>query len=227
MKITTLLLAALFIPIATSAAKELNRKDQKTLVRLYEDEILAHDLHVELGKIHQDTMPLKNIPHAETRHREIMAGVLKDYGIAIPTPPKGRRFVSKGLDKTFDAWLAEGRKSPLDACRVGVRLEDHDIAELREAQKKFPGAKQTLANLEAASGNHLRAFHRNTTSRGDSYKAEALSEKDIKKILASPHSHGGNSGKSGGCRNAGNAQAPGNARRGRGQGQQRRHRGGR
>jgi hypothetical protein len=157
--------------------------DPADLVRLYEDEILAHDLYVALGKIHPEIRPFQNIPHSEASHRETMAGVLKAEGIALPKPPEGKRFVSEGLDEIFAKWLAEGVKSEADACRVGVRLEDHDIAELRKARMEFSQHKDTLAALEAASNNHFRAFHRNLKSRGGEYKAEALPAADIQKIL--------------------------------------------
>ena len=153
------------------------------LIRLYEEEILAHDLYVALGKKHPDIMPLRNIPRSELQHRDALAGVLKTDGIDLPAPRKGKRFVSKGLDKTYKKWLAEGKKSERAACRVGVRLEDHDIADLRAAQASFPQHKNTLKQLESASNNHLRAFHRNLTSRGGDYQAEALSAADIEAIL--------------------------------------------
>jgi len=170
-------LCLLAVQLTASAA------DTADLVRLYEDEILAHDLYVALGRIHPEIRPFQNIPHSEASHRETMAGVLKAEGIALPKPPEGKRFVSEGLDEIFAKWLAEGVKSEADACRVGVRLEDHDIAELRKAQAAFPRHKETLAALEAASNNHFRAFHRNLKSRGGDYKAEALHVADIQKIL--------------------------------------------
>jgi hypothetical protein len=153
------------------------------LIRLYEDEILAHDLYVALGKIHPEVMPLQNIPFSEMRHREAMASILKTEGIVLPKPAKGGRFVSEGLDEIFAKWLAEGAKSEADACRVGVRLEDHDIAELRQAQTDFPKHREVLGQLEAASNNHLRAFHRNLTARGGNYTPEALTKADFKAIL--------------------------------------------
>lgn len=153
------------------------------LIRLYEEEVLAHDLYVELGKAHPEIRPFQNIPHSEERHRQVMAGILEKEGIAIPKPPEGRRFTTEGLDKTYRQWLEEGKKSEVDACRVGVRLEDHDIADLREARKSFPKHEAALARLEAASNNHFRAFHRNLTRRGGSYEPEALSGKDIETIL--------------------------------------------
>jgi len=166
------------------------------LIRLYEEEVLAHDLYVELGKKHPDIMPFQNIPHAEQRHTEIMASVLEDRGISIPKPDKGSRFVSKGLDATYKKWLKEGRKSEQGACRVGVRLEDHDIADLQEATVKLPELKDTFDHLIFCSENHLRAFHRNLVARGGEYEVEALTKDEYKTILAS---EGSGCGGGGGC----------------------------
>lgn len=153
------------------------------LIRLYEEEILAHDLYVALGKIHPEVMPFQNIPSSEMRHREAMAEILKADGIELPKPAEGRRFVSEGLDEIFAKWLAEGAKSEASACLVGVRLEDHDIADLRKAQADFPKYKEVLRQLEAASNKHLRAFNRNLTARGGTYTPEALPAEDLKAIL--------------------------------------------
>jgi len=163
------------------------------LIRLYEEEILAHDLYVALGEKFPDVMPLQNIPRSESRHRDALAAVLKAEGIELPKPPEGRRFASDGLDELFAKWLADGGKSVIDACLAGVRLEDHDIADLRKAQIDFPKHKEVLGQLEAASNNHLRAFHRNLASQGGKYTPEALSEADFNTILNGNNSCGGGS----------------------------------
>jgi hypothetical protein len=161
------------------------------LVRLYEEEILAHDLYVALGQKFPEVMPLKNIPQSELRHRAALAAVLKAEGIDLPKPAAGQRFVSAGLDATYAKWLAEGQESAAAACRAGVRLEDHDIADLRKAQREFPKHQAVLAQLEAASNNHLRAFHRNLTARGGEYTAEAIPADDFKAILAGTNTAAG------------------------------------
>lgn len=193
MKTTTLLIACLTLGSVATAA------DNSHLVRLYEEEILAHDLYVALGKKHPDIRPLQNIPHSEARHREMMAEILKAEGIAIPKPPEGQRFTTKGLDRTYRQWLKEGRRSEVDACLVGVRLEDHDIADLRAAQKAYPAHKEALGNLEAASNNHLRAFHRNMVSRGGKYDAEALPAADFTAIVEGDMQRGACGGDCGKC----------------------------
>lgn len=168
------------------------------LIRLYEEEILAHDLYVTLGRQFPEIMPLRNIPRSEQMHRAALATVLKTAGIRLPRPPRGQRYATPGLDATFDQWLADGSKSAADACRAGVRLEDHDIAELRQAQLAFPAHRAVLERLEAASNQHLRAFHRNLTARGGGYTPEALTAADIDSILKAAGPAQGGCG-AGGC----------------------------
>jgi hypothetical protein len=161
----------------------LQAAEPAALVRLHEEEILAHDLYVALSKVHSDLMPLRNIPSSEARHRDAMAAILAKEKIPAAEVPAGRRFSSPGLDRLFKAWFEEGKKSPADACRVGVRLEEHDIADLRKAQVDFPAHKEVFAALEAASNNHLRAFHRNLTRHGGIYQPEVLTAAELKAIL--------------------------------------------
>ena len=209
-----LALAALgFSPVLQAA-------EPAALVRLHEEEILAHDLYVALSKVHPDLMPLRNIPNSEMRHREAMAAILAKEKIAAAEVPVGRRFSSPGLDTLFKNWLEEGKKSPADACRVGVRLEEHDIADLRKAQVDFPAHKEVFAALEAASNNHLRAFHRNLTRHGGTYQPEVLSAAEFKTILDGTQEACGCEGACGAdCAKPGaKPQGQGGPRRGRGPG---------
>ena len=186
------------------------------LVRLYEEEILAHDLYVALGEKFPDVMPFQNIPRSESRHRDALAEVLMAEGIELPIAPEGRRFASDGLDELFAKWLVDGGKSVADACRAGVRLEDHDIADLRKAQADFPKHKEVLGQLEAASNNHLRAFHRNLASRGGKYTPEALPEADFDTILNGSNPCGG--GSNAGCGSTGGGTGSDARKNGKGNG---------
>jgi hypothetical protein len=169
--------------VALGFSTVLQAAEPAALVRLHEEEILAHDLYVALSKVHPDLMPFRNIPNSEARHRDAVAAILAKEKIAGAEVPAGRRFSSPGLDLLFKNWLEEGKKSPVDACRVGVRLEEHDIADLRKAQIDFPAHKEVFAALEAASNNHLRAFHRNLTRHGGTYQPEVLTAAELQAIL--------------------------------------------
>jgi hypothetical protein len=227
--IPLLLVSSLLAP-AKERKSELKPAEQTELIKLYEEEIVAHDLYVALGKIHPGIRPFQNIPHSEIQHRDALAAVMKDLKVRKPKVPKGQRYASDGLDQLYKELLAKGRKSETAACKVGVDFEELDIAELRAAQKSIPAAKDTLLQLEAASGNHLRAFHRNLTARGGKYKATHLPKTDLKSILAGegPEGVAGCGGGCGGCGQAdsgkGNKQGMGKGMgkglgRGRGRGQ--------
>lgn len=196
---------------ATVGCQLVSAADTDHLIRLYEEEILAHDLYVELGEEHPNIRPFQNIPKSEARHQAAMKGILDQAGIAIPKPENGRKFVTPGLNRTYRTWLKEGKKSPVDACRVGVRLEEHDIADLRKAAVEHPRYRGVLEQLEAASGHHLRAFHRNLTALDGTYQAEALEEADLKKLLTADGASGCGSCK---CGNEKTAEAPSATRRG-------------
>jgi hypothetical protein len=211
-KIETIMKLALIPAIALMGfAASAHAAGPADLIRLYEEEILAHDLYVALGEKFPDVMPLRNIPHSERRHRDALAAVLEAEGIALPDPPAGRRFASDGLDELFTQWLADGGKSATAACLAGVRLEDHDIADLRKARIDFPKHAEVFAQLEAASGNHLRAFHRNLNARGGNYTPEALPAADFKQILDDTHRGAG--GCNAACGKTQNRGAAGNGRR--------------
>jgi hypothetical protein len=102
MKTTAVIALSLFA--FTSVARAAGQGD---LIRLYEEEILAHDLYVALGREHPDIMPLRNIPRSELMHRDALAAILKSEGIKLPSPARDRRFVSEGLDEAFIAIVAD------------------------------------------------------------------------------------------------------------------------
>jgi len=188
------------------------------LIRLHEEEILAHDLYLALSKAHPELMPLRNIPSSEASHRKAMAAILEKEKIKVREIPEGRKFATVGLDELYKKWLEEGSKSPADACRVGMRLEEHDIADLRRAQVDFPAHKEVLAQLEAASNNHLRAFHRNLIRHGGTYQPEALTPADLKTVLEGTGQDCGCENKCGGGRGGRNASGRGPGMRGGRQG---------
>lgn len=208
------LIASLLIALPAAHAGE-----AADLIRLYEEEIFAHDLYVELAAVHPDIMPLRNIPHAELRHRDAMAAVLEKAGIPIPKSPKNRRFRSAGLDDTYEDWLAEGRRSEAAACRVGVRLEELDIADLRAAAADFPAHARTLNQLEQASIRHLQAFHRNLSAREGKYTPEIFTPSEFEELLDSANDCGTGRGKAmRRKRGQGNGRAKGSGGNGKGKG---------
>ena len=198
MKTFPLLLAVIFsgvlIPqaVASENATSASGEIESNLVSLYEEEILARDLYVTFGKQWPEVRPFQNIPRSEEMHREAMSGVLKNNRVPLPRSVSGRKFASSELNDLFDKLRDEGSKSEVAALRAGALIEETDIADLRKMQTvtKSDSDKAVFANLEAASGNHFRAFVRNLEARGEKYKPSVLSPADAGKILAAASSGG-------------------------------------
>jgi len=197
MKIGTLFLAAcvaVLVPQAIASGKTTSGSGEiePNLVSLYEEEILAHDLYVAFGKQWPDVRPFQNIPRSEQMHREAMSGVLENNRVPLPRSDSGRKFATSELNDLFDKLREQGSKSEVAALRAGALIEETDIADLRKMQaiSKSDSDKAVFANLEAASGNHFRAFVRNLEARGEKYMPSVLSPADAGKILAAALSGG-------------------------------------
>jgi hypothetical protein len=187
-------LSVVLISQAIASEKTTSGSDgvEGILVSLYEEEILAHDLYVTFGKQWPEVRPFQNIPRSEQMHREAMAGVLKCNRVPLPRSASGRKFATSGLNDLYDKLRDQGSKSEVAALRAGALVEETDIADLRKMQAgtKSDSDKAVFANLEAASGNHFRAFVRNLEARGEKYKPSVLSPADSAKILATASSGG-------------------------------------
>ena len=136
--------------------------------------------------------------------------------------------------------MAQGLKSEVEALKAGMEIEDLDIADLRAllARKDLNAHVGLVAqNLLKGSRNHMRAFSRNLSSRGGSYKPQHLTQDVVDGILAAEHERGvlydqdgkplgaeaaaRSAGQGCGCKGQGKGQGKGRgqgAGRGRGQG---------
>jgi hypothetical protein len=90
-----------------------------------------------------------------------IASLLIKYKQSNPTTGKAAGvFVNKDIQALYNTLTAEGSAGMLEAFGVGVKIEDVDIASLKELLlKPMPAdVKAALELLLAASYNHLEAF---------------------------------------------------------------------
>ena len=90
-----------------------------------------------------------------------IAALLTKYKQTNPTTGKAAGvFVNKDIQALYNALTAEGSAGLIQAYGVGVKIEDVDIASLKELlTKAMPvDVKAALDLLLAASYNHLEAF---------------------------------------------------------------------
>lgn len=149
-------------PVLPAADGELTQEEADALIFLREEEKLARDVYTVLYK-KWGKNAFKNIAASETRHMDSVKTLLDAYGLADPvaidTPGV---FSNTELQQAYDTLVAQGSRSLEEALRVGVAIEELDIADLRELLAMQPNADITevAQNLLKGSQNHLNTFTR-------------------------------------------------------------------
>lgn len=131
------------------------------LIYLIEEEKLAHDVYTVLG----DTWggnTFTNILASEVTHQDQVLNLLTTYGIPDPRSSEIGVFTNPELQALYDQLIAQGMTSQIDAYKVGVLIEETDIADLSDAMNTTSDTSilTTLEKLRSASESHLAAFNR-------------------------------------------------------------------
>lgn len=131
------------------------------LVYLIEEEKLAHDVYTTLAaKWGGNTFT--NILASETNHQSMVLGLLNSYGIADPRSSQVGVFTNPDLQALYNTLITQGMTSQTEAYKVGVLIEETDIADLTKAMASTTDATilSTLQKLTDASKSHLAAFQK-------------------------------------------------------------------
>lgn len=133
------------------------------LAYMIEEEKLAHDIYQALYE-KWGARVFGNIQHSETMHQNMVLAVMQSRGLADPRSSEFGKFTNNELQQLYDQLLARGYQSIDEAYRVGVAVEERDIADLRQTlanlDAKDSDVKAVLETLLRGSENHLRAFNR-------------------------------------------------------------------
>jgi hypothetical protein len=195
-------------------------QERNDLTLMREEEKLARDVYIALNKKWGATI-FANISRAESKHMQAIAGLLNRYRIPDPvvsnTPGT---FTNPRFQQLYQSLVNEGSVSGVEALKVGLKIEEMDIADLRVAiqASNKNDIKQVLQNLEQGSRNHLRAFASQLQQAGGTYVSTQLSQNEFNEIASSTPGRGGNQGRQGN-------QAQGQRRQGQGNGRVQRGRG--
>ena len=142
-----------------TAPEKTNTED--LLIYLIEEEKLAHDVYTVLG----DTWggnTFTNILASEVTHQDQVLNLLTTYAIPDPRSSEIGVFTNPELQALYDQLIAQGMTSQIDAYKVGVLIEETDIADLSDAMNTTSDTSilTTLEKLRSASESHLAAFNR-------------------------------------------------------------------
>lgn len=133
------------------------------LLYLIEEEKLAHDVYLKMYEKYGARI-FGNILRSENTHQSRVLSVLVARGVDDPRSETVGVFNNQKLQQLYDELIAQGNQNLTEAYKVGVAIEELDIADLKEDIESLdPAQTDVMAMLESllkGSENHLRAFNR-------------------------------------------------------------------
>lgn len=144
-----------------SSTSALDEEQKDMLFYIYQEEKVARDVYITLGKIYVDENTFASIQLSEQRHIDSAKGLCDKYGVdtSLVDEDTVGEFVLPVLQELYDTCISEGRKSLLDALKIGELIEYTDIEDLEHASVGMPSdVVAVYENLKEGSLSHLDAF---------------------------------------------------------------------
>jgi hypothetical protein len=137
---------------------DLTADESAALLYMREEEKLARDVYNQMFTL-WGQRTFQNIASSEQTHMDQVKLLLDRYGLADPALDPGK-FADPTLQALYDQLSAQGSVSLAEALKVGVLIEQTDIADLqaRLAQTDNADIQLVYNNLLNGSYNHLSAF---------------------------------------------------------------------
>ena len=134
---------------------------ESQLLYLIEEEKLAHDVYTVMYQKY-GALVFGNILKSEETHQGRVLTLLQARNIADPRSEELGVFKNQELQTLYNQLIEQGNKSEVEAYKVGVIIEEKDIADISEqlATATEQDVISTLEDLRRGSESHLRAFNR-------------------------------------------------------------------
>lgn len=149
-------------PTETKTAPTLAGKStEEQLLYLIEEEKLAHDVYTVMYQKYGAKV-FGNILESESTHQGRVLTLLQARSIADPRLSEAGVFRNQELQALYGTLIEQGSKNATQAYKVGVAIEEKDIADI-STQLATATDQDVIAALESlrnGSENHLRAFNR-------------------------------------------------------------------
>jgi hypothetical protein len=116
----------------------LTQKQKDDLIFMYQEEKMARDVYIALGKKWGERVFL-NIQRSEQNHMNAIERLLNKYSLSVLVDNSDiGHFANEELQALYNDLLAKGNLSLKDALEVGVAIEETDIADLEEKMANTP-----------------------------------------------------------------------------------------
>lgn len=143
----------------SGATASLSEKEKEALLFMREEEKLARDVYLALGK-KWELAVFSNIAESEQQHMDKILYLLGKYGLQDPALGPGY-FTDNYLQDLYEELMAKGVLSLIDALEVGVIIEVTDIEDIENYLELTDNNDiiQIFTNLLNGSENHLEAYN--------------------------------------------------------------------
>ncbi len=145
----------------TTTVSTLSTEQKAVLLFMYQEEKVARDVYITLGKKYPTSTTFANIQLSEQQHMDAVESLCIKYGVNISNVNETEIgvFVLPELQSLYNTLIAQGSISLVEGLKVGVAIEEKDIADLTEAQEGMPSdVVKVFESLKSGSYEHLRAF---------------------------------------------------------------------
>ncbi len=135
----------------------LSDEQKAGLVFMYQEEKVARDVYKAMYA-KWGSKVFANIAKSEQSHMDAVKAILEKYSLKVPSDIAGT-FELEELQTLYNTLIGMGNVSSNEAMKVGVLVEETDIADLIERMVDAPDDIEIVyQNLLNGSYNHLNAF---------------------------------------------------------------------
>jgi hypothetical protein len=144
------------------SATVLTSEQKAALLFMYQEEKVARDVYLTLGKKYPTAKTFNNIALSEQTHTDSVEKLCIKYGVNISGVNESSvgNFVLPELQRLYDTLVIQGSVSLTEGLKVGVAIEEKDIRDIMTYAQGMPSdVQRTFQNLLNGSYSHLDAFN--------------------------------------------------------------------
>ncbi len=142
-------------------ALTLTEDEELNILYMRQEEKVARDVYLTLDEVWGADI-FANISESEQQHMDAIENLITRYGLTDPiVNDTVGLFVNPDFQAMYDELVAAGSVSLEEALKVGVMIEEQDIADLEKALEETTqrSIRRVFENLLEGSTNHLDAFN--------------------------------------------------------------------
>ncbi|MBN2314447.1 MAG: DUF2202 domain-containing protein [Sedimentisphaerales bacterium] len=142
-------------------ALTLTDAEELNIVYMRQEEKVARDVYLTLDELWAADI-FANISESEQQHMDAIENLITRYGLTDPVVDDTVGvFANSDFQTMYDELVAAGSVSLEEALKVGVLIEEQDIADLEKALEETTqrSIQRVFENLLEGSTNHLDAFN--------------------------------------------------------------------